>query len=192
MFDGANYKHMNENKRPISRQVSNNMHLEITDIGTEVDDVIVERCIQDHHQVRRASSGPIIDIDEAISLLENMSDLGFGAMDETQNDSLESFIIVRRNGGGSKTHRKLFDKLNLRRPEEGALCLTGLTVRLQKNSLRIARELKHARVHGIVEYELRQRRIVRSVCITDDVLLADRLVKNGGIVLNYQQLQQFF
>ena len=94
-----------------------------------------------------------------------------------------------------KTNKKLFDKLNLRRPEEGALCLSGLTARLQKNSLQTAKDLKRSRVYDIVEYELRSRANIRNIIVTDDILLADRLVNDCGgdgrnMVLSWRQLQQ--
>ena len=101
---------------------------------------------------------------------------------------------MKRKGGGSKTKKKLFDKLCLRRAEEGAFCLIPSLLsgnpRLQKNSLQVARELQRAKVHHVVEYERRPCKDVRSVVVTDDVLLSDRVVKEGGIVMRYCQLRQ--
>ena len=64
--------------------------------------------------------------------------------------------------------------------------------RLLRNSLKTARELKRARVHQVVEYEVRKCRDVRSIVVTEDVLLTDRVVGVGGLVLTYKQLQQLF
>ena len=106
----------------------------------------------------------------------------------------ETYVVVKRKGGGSKTKKKLFDKLCLRRAEEGAFCLMPSLLsgnpRLQKNSLQIARELQRAKVHQVVQYERRRCRDVRSIVVTDDVLLSDRIVKEGGIVMRYSQLRQ--
>jgi hypothetical protein len=135
-----------------------------------------------------------------------MSDFGYGAVDPRENDTLDCYAVVRRKGGGTKTNKKLFEKLNLRRPEEGALCLTGMTARLQKNSLQTAKDLQRGRVYDLVEYELRSRANVRNIIVTDDILLADRLVNdcsgggndcsgggnNPNLVLSWRQLQQMF
>ena len=75
------------------------------------------------------------------------------------------------------------------------MCLSALTARLQKNSLQTAKDLKRARVYDVVEYELRSRANVRNIIVTDDVLLADRLVNDCGsdgqnMVLSWRQFQQ--
>jgi hypothetical protein len=108
---------------------------------------------------------------------------------------VDSYVIVRRKGGGTKTNKQLFNKLHLRRPHEGApsFVLTSFSSdRLSRNSLQTARELKRANVHQIVEYEIQKCKNIRSVVITEDVLLADRVVGRGGLVLTYKQLQQLF
>ena len=210
MFDGAKYRGSKEQKVPKLTEIYPNMYLESTDVGVVVDDVLVERCccngsrsddgITDSGQrSSSASSGPIVQVDDVIDALSNMSDFGYGAVDPRENDTLDCYAVVRRKGGGTKTNKKLFEKLNLRRPEEGALCLTGMTARLQKNSLQTAKDLQRGRVYDLVEYELRSRANVRNIIVTDDILLADRLVNdcsgggnNPNLVLSWRQLQQMF
>lgn len=195
MFDGAKYKGRKEEKVPKLVEVHQNLFIETTEVGVQVDDVLVERCGGVDRAVGGVSRthGPIVDIDGVVDAFSNLTDLGFGALDNRDNDSLDFYVVVRRNGGGTKTNKKLFDKLNLRRPEEGALCLSGLTARLQKNSLQTAKDLKRARVYDVIEYELRSRSNVRNIIVTDDILLADRLVNDCGgknIVLSWRQFQQ--
>jgi len=205
MFDGAKYKGSKEQKVPKLTEIYPNMYLESTDVGVMVDDVLVERCCcngsrRDSGQGSSSgSSGPLVQVDDVIDALSNMSDFGYGAVDPRENDTLDCYAVVRRKGGGTKTNKKLFEKFNLRRPEEGALCLTGMTARLQKNSLQTAKDLQRARVYDLVEYELRSRANVRNIIVTDDILLADRLVNdcsgggnNPNLVLSWRQLQQMF
>ena len=199
MFDGAKYKGTKKEKVPKLVEVHSNLFIETTEVGIQVDDVLVERCGGIDRDVGGTcrTHGPIVDIDDVVDALSNLTDMGFGALDNTDNDKLDFYAVVRRNGGGTKTNKKLFDKLNLRRPEEGALCLSGLTARLQKNSLQTAKDLKRARVYDVVEYELRSRANVRNIIVTDDILLADRLVNDCGgdghacnMVLSWRQFQQ--
>lgn len=197
MFDGAKYKGTKEEKVAKLVEVHPNLFIETTEVGIQVDDVLVERCGGIDRDLGGAcrAHGPIVDIDDVVDALSNLTDMGFGALDITDNDKLDFYAVVRRNGGGTKTNKKLFEKLNLRRPEEGALCLSGLTARLQKNSLQTAKDLKRARVYDVVEYELRSRASVRNIIVTDDILLADRLVNDCGgdgqnMVLSWRQFQQ--
>ena len=197
MFDGAKYKGTKEEKVPRLVEVHPNLFIETTEVGIQVDDVLVERCggMDRSPDSAPRTHGPIVDIDDVVDALSNLADMGFGALDNSDNDHLDFYAVVRRNGGGTKTNKRLFDKLNLRRPEEGALCLSGLTARLQKNSLQTAKDLKRSRVYDIVEYELRSRANVRNIIVTDDILLADRLVNDCGgdgknMVLSWRQLQQ--
>ena len=197
MFDGAKYKGTKEEKVPRLVEVHPNLFIETTEVGIQVDDVLVERCggVDRSPGSAPRTHGPIVDIDDVVDALSNLADMGFGALDNSDNDHLDFYAVVRRNGGGTKTNKKLFDKLNLRRPEEGALCLSGLTARLQKNSLQTAKDLKRSRVYDIVEYELRSRANIRNIIVTDDILLADRLVNDCGgdgknMVLSWRQLQQ--
>ena len=211
MFDGAKYQNgkkqskKKEPKIPKSIEISKGMFIERTDVGVEVDDVIVDRCCNnDEGQSKiagnslsrsNASFGPIVAVEDVVQTLSNLTDMGFGQLDDAENDQLDCYAVIRRKAGGSKTNKKLFEKLNLRRPCEGAHFLGGLTVRLQKNSLQTATELQRARVYNLVEYELRPRQALRNIIVTDDILLTDRLVTaNGGInlVLSWRQLQQMF
>lgn len=194
MFDGNMYRNCNEEKRPNQRyNISSNINVEITDIGVQVDDVLVEKCqlrqefcSQNNLRKNIVSIQKVVEYLERGQISQNLeSDIALA-----KGDHLNHYFVVRRKGGGSKIHKKLFGKLNLRRAEEGAVCLTALTNRLHKHSITIAKELERARVHGIVEYEMRERSHVSSVVVTNDILLADRLVKNGVIVLNYKQMQQ--
>ena len=155
--------------------------IEITESGESADDVLFHRCCTTTNS-SSSTSTRIISLNQVIEIFSNR-------IDDGNNDALQNYVVIRRKAGGSKTHRRLFDKLHLRRPNEGALCLSGLTHGLQKNSLRIARELQRERsVERVIECELRNRDELRDVVVTDDVYLTDRLVKNGVLVLSYKQL----
>jgi hypothetical protein len=121
-------------------------------------------------------------LDKTVEILANTND--------TETDVLPHYIVVRRKAGGTKTHRKLFDKLHLRRANEGAVCLAALTTSLKKHSLKIARELQREKsIDKVIECELRDRDELRFVVVTDDVYLTDRLVRgNKVLVLSFQQL----
>ena len=198
MYDGAMYRNCPENKRPKQLfQILPNLYVETTDIGVQVDDILVQKCQRSPNQnnefQQKKNIVPIQDVIQLFHKSSSSNDRHIINKDIAlaHGDHLAHYIIVRRKAGGSRTHKRLFSKLNLRRPNEGALCLTALSPRLQKHSYSIAKELEKARVHNIIEYEIRKRSDVSSVVITNDILLADRLVKLGVIVLNYKQMQQF-
>lgn len=208
MFDGAKFRDITSKSKG-NRRITDEFHsttkaftfesrdnhgsivLEVTEDGSSADDVLFDRCCKsDGYNTSEYDEQPstrkIIPLEQAISVLsENRSDLS--------NDFLSHYIVIRRNGGGSKTHRRLFDKLNLRRPNEGALCLSGITVSHQRDSLKIARELERGRVERVIECELRRRDEVRFIVVTNDVFLAERLTSKGGVlVLSYRQMEHMF
>jgi len=167
--------------------------IEITDSGDSTDDVLVyttSLCKITTNDGGKSSSNiinnsdterRIISLEEVIDILSNCTD----------NDAevLSHYIVIRRKAGGTKTHRRLFDKLHLRRPNEGALCLSSLTMGLHKNSLAIARELRREKsINSVIECELRDRDELRHLVVTNDVYLTDRLVReNRVLVLSYNQ-----
>lgn len=212
MFDGAKYasaKRGNERVRRVragggvgtrkfrldssSRTTSDgrgSIEIEITEDGDSTDDVLVcttsrgeyaggDDGASDFHRRRR-----IISLEEAINIFSSNGD-------DAETDVLPYFVVIRRKAGGTKTHRRLFDKLHLRRPNEGAVCLSSLTPGLRKSSLRIARELEREKcIERVIECERRCRDELRFVVVTDDVYLCDRLVRDndGVLVLSYMQL----
>jgi len=165
------------------------MQIEITEDGDSADDVLFDRC----RPSANGSSDPspsaepareTIPLDRVVEMLSSSDD------GDDLADHLSSYVVIRRKAGGSKTHRRLFDKLNLRRPNEGALCLSALTAGLQKSSLRIARELQRERsIEKVIKCELRRRDELRYVVVTDDVYLTDRLTRNNVMVLRFSQLR---
>jgi hypothetical protein len=161
------------------------INIHITNNGDSTDDVLVH--ITSRTEVSSANdassdSKRIVSLDKTVEILSNASD--------TETDVLPYYIVVRRKAGGTKTHRKLFDKLHLRRANEGALCLAALTTSLKKHSLKIARELQREKsIEKVIECELRERGTLRSIVVTDDVYLTDRLVRgNAVLVLSFHQL----
>lgn len=198
MFDGASFKSRSDQISPGKKKIYTDIHLEVTEVGVEADDVLVKYCTENIPIQSQTPRGEIVSVDEVIALFEKitgdlklLSYAGIAVDQNIKSDELEKYVVVKRVGGGTKTNKNLFEKLNLRRPHEGALCLTGLTGSLLKRSLQIAKELKRARVSNLVQYEIRERQDVRSVVFTDDVLLADRVVQEGGIVLSNRQMQDF-
>mmetsp|Transcript_17711 Transcript_17711/g.40624 ORF Transcript_17711/g.40624 Transcript_17711/m.40624 type:complete len:635 (-) Transcript_17711:101-2005(-) len=191
MFDGAKFSPDNNERSDkfASKEtkrfnlVDSEIGLEVTGRDVSVDDVLVERCNASDHPSNAVVKE--MTIDDVIKTLLSRED--------GRNDVLQEYIVIKRKAGGTKTHRKLFDKLHLRRPEEGALCLSGLTEGLRKNSLNIARELQRARgVERVITCTRMSRQKIRHVVVTDDVLLADRLVQNGTIVLSFMQFERMF
>ncbi|KAL9190567.1 hypothetical protein ACHAXT_000273 [Thalassiosira profunda] len=173
-----------------AKSTHSSIRIEVTENGDSADDVLVHRCSKSRGSGNSAlslsSSRKItLSLDRAIDILSSDSDV--------VDDNLSCYIVIRRKAGGSKTHRRLFDKLHLRRPNEGALCLSAVTSGLKKNSLRIARELQRQRgVEKVIELELRRRADLRHIVVTDDVLLTDRLVADGVLVLSFKQLTKMF
>ncbi len=187
-FDGKMFSNIPNDARPNKfNDLGEGLYLEVSNDSIEVDDVLVERCIEDRNKgnVSLPKRKHCWNIDEVVEEMSN------GLNGDSRN---EFFVVVRRKGGGSKTNKKLFDKLRIRRAEEGAFCLIPTLIegnpRIHKNSLQIARQLKRAKVHNVVEYERRLCKDLRSIVVTDDVLLSDRIVGEGGVVLSYGQLQQ--
>ena len=121
--------------------------------------------------------GKVVEIQEMIDLLVS------------NECDLPVYFTVKRIAGGTQTHKKLFNRLNLRRGEgEGAACLCSLTPRLKLWSLSMARRLKHDKVGKLIEIRAIQVSSLKCVVATDDVLLSDRVVKEGGVVLSSKQL----
>lgn len=172
------------------------VYLEISDDTVEVDDVLVERCVSDRK--RDSISLPTKKHSRDMKSIEDIIvDLQDGLVEGNEIDCHgkdNGFYVVKRKAGGRKTNKKLFDKLCLRRAEEGAFCLMPSLLdgnpRLQKNSLAVAKQLQQAKVNQLVEYERRLCKDIRSIVVTDDVLLSDRVVNEGGVVLRYYQLKQ--
>ncbi len=123
-------------------------------------------------------------------MINNILSCG-GDDNHAKTDALLYYVVVRRKAGGTITHRRLFDKLHLRRPDEGAVCLSSLMAGLRRDSLMIGRELQREKsIERLIECERRDRDKLRFVVVTDDVYLTDRLVRgnNGVLVLSYAQL----
>mmetsp|Transcript_6624 Transcript_6624/g.7454 ORF Transcript_6624/g.7454 Transcript_6624/m.7454 type:complete len:549 (-) Transcript_6624:1220-2866(-) len=194
LFDGKMFSGIPTKDDPQHKtiQLAEYLTIEITEDTVEVDDILVDKCIEDRNRdnVSKPVQQNFVDVEDVIGELNaNLSDNAFDCKKINT-----SYVVVRRKGGGSKTNKKLFDKLRLRRAEEGAYCLVPSLVdtnlRLQKHSLNIGKQLQRAKVHRIVEYEKRLCKDVRSVVVTDDILLSDRVVTEGGVVLSFSQLQQ--
>ena len=159
--------------------------IEITEDGDSADDALYHLCKHHSSDAGDTPLGRIVSLNQAADLFSSQG---------KDNDILDSYVVIRRKAGGSKTHRRLFDKLHLRRPNEGALCLSGLTQNLQKDSMRTIRELQRERgVEKVIECELRRRDELVHVVITDDVYLTERLVHLGTVlVLSYSQMKNMF
>ena len=198
MLDGAKFRDITQKqngRRAVNAYLTKRFHLEspkdhgsisleITEDGDSADDVLFYHC--DNESTDADSSvGRMISLNQAADILSTNS---------SDNDQLDSFIVIRRKAGGSKSHRRLFDKLHLRRPNEGALCLSGLTANLQKDSWRTVCELQRERaVERVIECELRKRDKLTHIVVTDDVLLTERLVQLGTVlVLSYRQMEHMF
>eukprot|EP00571_Detonula_confervacea_P005909 CAMPEP_0172332020 /NCGR_PEP_ID=MMETSP1058-20130122/62224_1 /TAXON_ID=83371 /ORGANISM="Detonula confervacea, Strain CCMP 353" /LENGTH=661 /DNA_ID=CAMNT_0013049297 /DNA_START=36 /DNA_END=2018 /DNA_ORIENTATION=+ len=198
MFDGAKFSNIKKNgssrkaqgsldtrvfcldsNSTSEKEAHGSIKIEITENGDEADDVLFHRCCTADRT--SDSTRKMISLEKVIDILSGDND--------AETDVLPNYIVIRRKAGGTKTHRKLFDKLHLRRPNEGAHCLSALTAGLQKDSLRTARELQRERsIERVIECELMSRDELRCVVVTDDVFLTDRLVRNGVLVLGFRQM----
>ena len=206
MFDGAKFRNIDTKIKgkkvkdsletrtfwldSITAEEAGAIRVEITEDGASADDVLCHQCAAaedgDGENTAESTRKPArshISLDEAIDLLS----------DGDGGDDLSHYVVVRRTAGGTKTHRKLFDKLHLRRPDEGALCLASLTPGLRKHGLRTARELRRERgIERVIACERRPRGDLRAVVVTNDVFLTERLVQQGVLVLSFRQLMHLF
>ena len=202
MFDGAKFRDITKSRVGAKIRTKGHSHqtkcfklespkhhgsiaIEITEDGDSADDVLYSQCKHYSSDVGDAPLGRIISLNQAADIFSSQGN---------DNDILGSYVVIRRKAGGSKTHRRLFDKLHLRRPNEGALCLSGLTENMQKDSRRTIRELQRERgVEKVIDCELRRRDELVHVVITDDVYLTERLVHLGTVlVLSYSQMKYMF
>ena len=177
-------------KRALQSKDDASISIEITCDGDSADDVLFDRCCGSNTSIGMVNleiNRQIISLDKVIEILSQN-------IDDFDNDIISHYIVIRRKSGGTKTHRSLFDKLHLRRPNEGALCLSGLTAGLQKDSWKIARELQRERsVEKVIECELRRREELQYIVVTDDVFLTERLTRSGIVlVLSYRQFEHMF
>ena len=201
LWDGAKYRDIIKNgnwrqkkqRRVFNSDVSDSIIVEITKDGDTVDDILFDRlcCSEEATTGESRSHRQIIPLSKAVDILSFDTSIQTSADAE---DSLSHYIVIRRKGGGSKTHRKLFDKLHLRRPDEGAVCLSGLTNKLQRHSWKLARELQRERgIEKVIECELRRRQDLKYLVVTDDVYLTERLVRSHGVVvLSFMQFSSMF
>jgi hypothetical protein len=150
----------------------------VTDVNTEADDAIV--------QFLEATPASNCRPPEIVNIAAMVEEL------DSTSAAATSYFVVRRKRGGSKAEKKLFTKINLRRPSEGACCLVGLSAGLRRWSAGVAKRMKHHRVDQLVEIERRELGGIRGGVVvgTDDVLLADRVASAGGLVLSSKQLEE--
>lgn len=217
MWDGASFlpkykKQQSHNNNMDSKQViknhewkeklSSRLYLHVSDPKIEVDDllmdIIVSKKQNSNHQTSLQTNHMekrFVSIDKVIQILSRGLATDNSNNEDCWHEPSMYYVVVKRCGGGTKTNKKLFDKLNLRRPEEGALCLLPcLSARFQKDCLQIAKELKRkVTSNSIVQYEIHPLRSIHSIVVTDDILLANRIVQNeGSITLSYRQYQHLF
>ena len=226
MYDGAAFKNFNDGDRPkagshlvfphSSQKTADEtttrtptskdagLYIEITDCSTAVDDVIVECCRNDWKRSNSDETHP----KDVSSTLPEVADY-FESLLQSHSDPNRYAVIRRMGSGGTKTNKHLFEKLHLRRPHEGALCLlpslwpcvsqqckeetkgSSSCVSLEEDGLLTMDELgKISKVDQLLEFQLRPFNMLRSIVVTNDVLLADRVVKEGGAVLSYRQFEQ--
>jgi hypothetical protein len=191
MFDGSKYKNSTKIGVGSTTMLAGeyiNIELQITDVNTSADDCLVDTCRNLHKQQNIntdiTSSASISDI---LQLFVNYID----ASHDDNNIKESYYVVVRRRGSCRNRQTKLlFQKLNLTRSNgsEGVFCLTHLTQSLLMDSVRIAREI-HRLNCSALHFEIRNMNRVRMVVCTNDILLADRIVKEGGITLTYRQFQ---
>jgi len=201
LWDGAKYRDIlkssngkqKHQRRVFSSDLSNSIVAEITKDGDTVDDVLFGRlcCSSEEATAAESCHQQIIPLSKAVDIL------AFDTTNQTSTlaeDSLSHYVVIRRRGGGSKTHRRLFDKLHLRRPDEGAVCLSGLTNKLQRHSWKLARELQREKgIEKVIECELRRRQDVKYLVVTDDVYLTERLMSSRTVmVLSFMQFSNMF
>lgn len=202
LWDGAKYRDIIKGSsgkqkhqcRVFNSDKSDSIVAEITKDGDTVDDVLFDRLCCSEEGVGAAKSRSyqqIVPLSKAVDILSIEASTQTSVHAE---DSLSHYIVIRRKGGGSKTHRRLFDKLHLRRPDEGAVCLSGLTNKLQRHSWKLARELQREKgIEKVIECELRRRQDLKYVVVTDDVYLTERLMRSHAVlVLSFLQFSNMF
>jgi uncharacterized protein YaiI (UPF0178 family) len=195
------------------------IYLHISDKDKAVDDIIVECCkndlrLVDTKEMNQDQSLKMVMDSIVRSTASHVSEY-FERLHSSSNgerDRLPTqwYAVIRRNGsGGTKTKKLLFEKYHLRRPHEGALCLfpslwphilaqgkkqrhnSSVSISLEEDSHSTMNDLQNiSNVDQLLEFQLRPFQMLRSIVVTNDVLLADRVVKEGGAVLSYRQWEQ--
>jgi len=236
MYDGAAFNKLTENDRPkagshlvypltlssltttSTTYEDGGLYIKITKDTRTVDDEIVACVKNDLMSV--CSQGTYKDvlnlIEESVqqaTLPEICNHFSHACQCFGKQGKSDQYAVIRRTGyGGTKTNKHLFERLHLRRPHEGALCLmpslwpnlpvnsnkddeitksSKACVSLEEDGLLTIRELQNvSKVHQLLEFQLRPVKLLRSIVVTNDVLLADRVVKEGGAVLSYRQFEQ--
>jgi hypothetical protein len=171
-WDGSGVKEWKEFDQDGEERNLDGITLRVTKVGVEADDVIVDEMKTEESQYKYEELESVT-VEECIESLSNPEDF--------------TWFIVKRTSGGSKCHKKLFNKLNLRRPSEGACCFVPLNEGSRKFSLGLCRRLKHDKVMKQRLVEIKRvcgvSRWPKRVVVTDDVLLAERVVQEGGCVI---------
>jgi DNA polymerase III epsilon subunit-like protein len=189
--DGAGLQHLDdfddirkgtkaEDNKTVVIELGNRVVMKITDVKEEADDVIVNQVSAGGCSVNLDGGD---DDDQNVVSIESM-------ICDLESDDVKSYFVVRRMRGGSKAEKKLFTRMNLRRPSEGAYCFCSLSPGLQKGSLSLAKRLKANRVDPLIRISKRDAGSLKYVVATDDVLLSDRIADRGGLVLTSRQLEE--
>ncbi len=192
MFDGSKYKNSTKIGVGSTTMLAGeyvNIELQITDVHQSADDCLVDTCRNLHKQHNiNANVTTATSISDVLQLFLNYID---GINDDKGNIKGKYYVVVRRRGGCRNRQTKLlFQKLNLTRSNgsEGVFCLTYLTQSLLMDSVRIAKEIQRLNC-STLHFEIRDMTHVRMVVCTNDILLAERVVQEGGITLTYRQFQ---
>ena len=145
----------------------------MTEKSVEADDAIVE-FLQDAQTETETET-------ETLYQTKSLKYLNEFYSHNHNHDKANTFHVITRVKGGTKTHKKLFTQLNLRRPEgEGGLCLTSFNKSNRVDSRRIAKMLEREKVGELVRCVERRVGSGVHVVVTDDVLLSARVNKIGG------------
>lgn len=136
-----------------------------------------------------------LESDEAPYKYDDLENVTVEECIESLSDPTDySWFIIKRTSGGSKCHKKLFNRLNLRRPSEGACCFVPLTEGCRKYSVSLCRRIKHDKVAKQRLIEIKRVCGVstwpKSVIVTDDVLLSERVVQAGGCCVGGSMLNE--
>ena len=174
-----------------------NLYLDPLKTSLDVHGALVSNCISD----RQTSNISLPNKRRAIAKIDDIiNEFNDGLTDNALecSSNCKYYYIVRRKTSSAKkinkTNKKLFDELCIRPDNKGAFCLVPSLIsgnsRLHKYNIQIAKKLQRAKVNDVIEYERRLCQDVRSIVVTDDVLLSDQVVKEGGVVMRYSQLRQ--
>lgn len=186
-FDGLGMT--NEYRKGKEWEISPYIRVNVTDKKSEVDDVIVRRCIEryssmDDRKDRLITTTTFACLQDTLLHLKTPTPSNSAETSEECN----VYTIVRNEDGGGKSRCLLKPLCLLRRSSVSCLFGSSFSSSLHKQSIKSLEQLSSSARRLFGENKVRAlKKSFETIVVTDDIFLRQRIVDAGGIVMTFEQ-----